>query len=79
MKKNVSIEAAREYVSGLVGRDVDVKVNRGRNKVKRYKGVISEAHENVFVVKLKNDLFDRISCSYTDMVCGEISVVNAQI
>lgn len=79
MKKNVSVEAAREYVSGLVGRDVDVKVNRGRNKVKRYKGVISEAHENVFVVKLKNDLFDRISCSYTDMVCGEISVVNAQI
>lgn len=79
MKKTVSVEAAREYVSGLVGRDVDVKVNRGRNKVKRYKGVISEAHENVFVVKLKNDLFDRISCSYTDMVCGEISVVNAQI
>lgn len=74
MKKTVSVDAAREYVSNMVGRDVDVKVNRGRNKIKRYKGVISEAHENVFVIKLKDDLFDRISCSYTDMVCGEISL-----
>lgn len=76
MKKTVSVDEAREYVSKMVGRDVDVKVNRGRNKIKRYKGVISEAHENVFVVSLKNELFDRISCTYTDMVCNEITVTD---
>ncbi len=74
MRKSISLDDAREYVSNLVGRDVDVKVNRGRNKIKKYRGVISEAHENVFVIKLQNDIFDRISCTYTDMVCGEISL-----
>lgn len=74
MKKSVTLDSAKSYVESLVGRKVDVKVNRGRNKIKRYKGVVSEAHPNVFVVKLDNDLFDRISCTYTDILCGQIII-----
>lgn len=74
MKKSVTLDSAKSYVEGLVGVKVDLKVNRGRNKIKRYKGVVSEAHPNVFVVKLDNDLFDRISCTYTDILCGSIII-----
>lgn len=74
MKKAITLDSAKSYVESLVGRDVDVKVNRGRNKIKRYKGVVSEAHPNVFIVKLNNDLFDRISCTYTDILCGTIHI-----
>ena len=74
MKKSVTIDSAKNYVESLVGRKVALKVNRGRNKIKRYNGVVSEAHPNVFVVKLDNDLFDRISCTYTDILCGTIHI-----
>ncbi|MCH5157296.1 MAG: Veg family protein [Clostridiales bacterium] len=74
MKSALDIDGAKSLVLNLLGRSVDVKLNRGRNKIKRYKGVISEAHSNVFVIKLTDDIFDRISCSYIDLVCGEISL-----
>ena len=74
MKKSLNVEDAKTMVQGLLGRNVDVKLNRGRNKIKHYKGVISEAHSNVFIINLTNDIFDRISCSYIDLVCGEIAL-----
>lgn len=74
MKKSITLDTAKTYVESLVGHNVDVKVNRGRNKIKRYKGTVSEAHPNVFVIKLDNDLFDRISCTYTDILCGQIHI-----
>ena len=74
MKKSVDVDGAKKFVFNMLGRSVDVKLNRGRNKIKHYKGVISEAHSNVFIIKLTDDIFDRISCSYIDLVCGEISL-----
>ena len=74
MKKAIDVDGAKQFILNLLGRNVDVKLNRGRNKIKHYKGVISEAHSNVFIIKLTDDIFDRISCSYIDLVCGEISM-----
>ena len=74
MKKTLNVEDAKSFVANLLGRSVDVRCNRGRNKIKHYKGVVSEAHSNVFVIELTNDIFDRISCSYIDIVCGEIGL-----
>ena len=74
MKKSITLDSAKSYIESLVGHNVDVKVNRGRNKIKRYKGVVSEAHPNVFVVKLQSDIFDRISCTYTDILCGQVHI-----
>ena len=74
MKKSLNVDDAKKTICQLLGRSVDVRLNRGRNKIKHYKGVISEAHSNVFVIKLTDDIFDRISCSYIDLVCGEIAL-----
>ena len=72
MKKSMDVDGAKQLVLDMLGRSVDVRLNRGRNKIKHCKGVISEAHSNVFVIKLTDDIYDRISCSYIDIVCGEI-------
>lgn len=74
MRKSIDVDGAKQLVLNMLGRSVDVRLNRGRNKIKHYKGVISEAHSNVFVIKLTEDIFDRISCSYIDLVCGEIAL-----
>ena len=74
MKKTIDVDGAKQFVHNMLGHNVDVKLNRGRNKIKHYKGVVSEAHSNVFIIKLTDDIFDRISCSYIDLVCGEIAL-----
>ena len=75
MRSVASLDAAKTSVQNLLGKHVLVKLNKGRNKVKNYSGVVQEIHSNVFVVKLAdNALFDRISCSYTDMLCGEVAL-----
>lgn len=68
-----SIEQARETVEKLLGQKVNVRYNKGRNKICHYKGQISEAHSNVFVITVYDEIFDRLSCSYTDVLCGEVS------
>lgn len=79
MKKFSDVNVAKERVKQLLGQRVVVKLNRGRNKVRSYRGVVREAHSNVFVVELSGELFDRISCSYTDMLCGEVSLIDEQL
>ncbi len=74
MKKRLNLDDAKALVQQLLGQSVAVKLNRGRNKIKNYTGVLSEAHSNVFVIKLADDIFDRISCSYIDLVCGELVI-----
>lgn len=72
--KKISVDDAKTMVRTMLGKGVDVKLNRGRNKIKHYKGVLSEMHSNVFVIQLVDELFDRISCSYIDLVCGELVI-----
>ncbi len=74
MKKTLDLDEAKTIVNSLLGRNVSVRLNRGRNKIKHYNGVLSEAHSNVFVIELADDLFDRISCSYIDLICGELVI-----
>lgn len=74
MKKHLTIEQAKELVSRLSGRKVLVKLNKGRNRILKCKGVVAEVHPNVFVVEVAGEIFDRISCSYVDMICGEVAL-----
>ena len=74
MKKHLTIEQAKALVSALAGRKVLVKLNKGRNRILKCKGVVVEVHPNVFVVEVAGEIFDRISCSYVDMICGEVAL-----
>lgn len=76
MVNNVaSLDAAKIKVKGLLGKQVSIRLNKGRNRVKHYSGVVQEMHSNVFVVKLvDNAALDRLSCSYIDLLCGEVAL-----
>ena len=54
--------------------DFLVKLNKGRNRIVKCKGIVAEVHPNVFVVEVAGEIFDRISCSYVDMICGEVAL-----
>ena len=75
MKRSANLDEVKAKVNKLKGKLVSVRLNRGRNRVKNYRGVISEVHNNVFVVTLNVcNVVDRISCSYSDMLCGEVTI-----
>ncbi len=65
-------------ITALKGQNVVIKLNKGRNRIKRCKGRVVEVHPNVFVVQLWEDIVDRISCSYVDVICGEVSLSGQQ-
>ncbi len=77
MKRKSDIDEAKRSVQTLFGKFVNVKLNRGRNKVKNFHGVVKEIHDNVFVVELQDALFDRLSCTYCDVLCGEVALSEA--
>lgn len=80
MKKGTNLDDIKAKVDALKGKPVCVRLNRGRNRVKNYRGVLTEVHGNVFVVTLSGAaVMDRISCSYTDMLCGEVTVAEQRI
>ena len=77
MKKPTTPDEVRTQVGKMLGHNVTLRVNKGRNRVHMYNGKVSEVHANVFVVQLFDDLFDRLSCSYVDVACGEVRIKEA--
>ena len=73
-KSNGTIEECRSSVLQLIGKNITVKHNKGRNKIVTYDGSITEAYNGIFVMKIDNDIIDRLSFSYKDILCGDIKI-----
>ncbi len=71
-----TVEQARTVVSNLVGCQVKVRCNQGRNRIVVYSGTVVEAHSNVFVVDIVDGIMDRLSCSYCDIICGAVRLLS---
>ena len=73
MKKQVcNLEVIKNKITELKGKDVKIRLNRGRNKIQFSKGKIDQIYSSVFVVKIESDVFDRLSCTYQDVLCGDV-------
>lgn len=71
-KVNTSIEAAKNKVAELKGKPLRIRYNKGRNRISYFDGIIDEVYPSVFIVKVTNQLFDKLSCNYSDVLCGDI-------
>ena len=73
MKKQAcNLEVIKNKITELKGKDVKIRLNRGRNKIQFFKGKIDQIYSSVFVVKIESDVFDRLSCTYQDVLCGDV-------
>lgn len=73
MNKKQDVAFARKKVQDLVGKELKIRYNKGRNKIVYFDGKISEFYNNVFVITVYDQIFDRISCTYTDLLCGDVA------
>ena len=59
-------------IKELKGKDLKIRLNKGRNKIQFFSGKIDEIYSSVFVVQIYDSVFDRLSCTYQDVLCGDV-------
>ncbi len=78
-KISVNIDEVKKYVDSLVGEKVSVRVNKGRKRIVKYNGRVENVYPSVFVLSIFDcENVTKLSCSYSDVLCGDILLARAQ-
>lgn len=76
MKNLRTLLDAKQEVSNLLGQNVKIKINKGRNKIVHLTATINEVYPSMFVISPTSKVeLDRKSYSYSDMLCGDIVIL----
>jgi len=75
MRKGFSnMEEIKQKIYALQGKQVDLTINKGRNKIVELKAYIDKVYPSMFIIKPSEQVdLDRMSYSYSDVLCGDIS------
>ena len=75
IKKTKTLNDVKSEIFSLLLKPVKIAVNRGRNKVEKYNGIVVSTHPNLFVIKIENNpLISSLCCSYKEVICGEVKI-----
>ena len=69
----MTISEVKSELNNIVGKEVTIKYNLGRNKYEKYDVVIKELYSNIFLVELKENMIK--SFSYTDVIINTIKII----
>ena len=78
MKRQLTIQQAKEQVESLLGKKVNIRLNKGRNKIVNCKGTIKNVYQNVFEMEIPTEITGKLTCSYADVVCRDVVVKNCE-
>lgn len=74
--ERIDIEKIRTSVQNNCGNMVEIRLDRGRNKVDVEKGVIKGAYSSIFTIQLDDESDEKpnriLSFSYTDIITKDI-------
>jgi uncharacterized protein Veg len=69
------LELVKQEICKLLGKNVKMKVNKGRKKIVSFDAVIEQVYSAVFVVRLREPGTVEIqSYSYSDVLCGDVKL-----
>lgn len=75
MRKIVmSLDLVKAEISKLKGQNIKMQVNKGRKKIVQYEGVVEDIYKSVFVVRVNNDNVEKLSYSFSDVLCGDVKI-----
>jgi hypothetical protein len=75
-----SVDDIRQEVQKNIGKEVILKADMGRKRIKTRTGVIVDAFPSVFTVRVNND-FDverTVSYSYSDILTSTVELLSAE-
>lgn len=78
MKRNIiEIDEIKKRITELKGSPIKMEVNRGRNKIVKYEGVIVSVYPSVFTVEtIAQKAFSSKTFSYFDVLCGDVKIID---
>jgi uncharacterized protein Veg len=69
------LELVKTKIKELVGKNVKMKVNKGRKKIIRFNATIDQVYSSVFIVRLdRPTTVETLSYSYFDVLCGDVKL-----
>ena len=73
MKNTQTIIDIKNKINSLLGQNIPLKINKGRNKIVSLTAIIEKAYPSMFIISPTSDVdLDRKSYSYSDVLCGDI-------
>ena len=74
IKSPVNLDDIKKRITELKGSPVKMEINRGRNKIVKFDGVIESVYPSVFTVKAQEMSFASKTFSYFDVLCGDVKI-----
>ncbi|MCL2228936.1 MAG: Veg family protein [Firmicutes bacterium] len=83
-KTTLTVGEVKSTIDNLLGKEIKMRVCRGRKQVKKYTGVIENTFPSVFVVRIHDTIetgtkqsapvTPTLVYSYSDVICQEVLV-----
>ena len=74
-KRCLKLSDIKEELMNYEGKEIKLAVNKGRNNITRYEGVIQKMYPSVFTVHIPSDtVMDLHSYSYSEVLCGHVKI-----
>ena len=75
IKVNLTINAIKDTINKLSGKDVTVKLNLGRNKFVTFPAVVSGVYPSLFTVSpFDKNFLGKTAYSYSEILCGRVKI-----
>ena len=75
-----NLQTAKDEVKHYYNKQVDVKVNLGRNKIAKYSGVLSGMYPALFTVQpFEKGYLGKTAYSYSELLCGSVQLSDCKV
>ena len=75
IKSGEDISKVKLAVAACLNKEVSVKVNLGRNKFVTYSGRLTSIYPALFTISPTDNFNGKTSFSYSEVMCGSVSIV----
>ena len=73
MENRLTLYDIKDKVNNLKGQNINLKINKGRNKIVSLSAIIEHVYPSMFVINPTSIVsLDRKSYSYNDVLCGDV-------
>lgn len=78
IKSTATLSQVKETIKRMQERDVEVTLNLGRNKFVTFSGKVKGVYPALFTVIPNGDFKGKTSYSYSEYMCGKVSLIESQ-
>jgi uncharacterized protein Veg len=75
IKPQYNLTSVKQKIKSFYEKQVDVRVNLGRNKIVNFSGVLTGIYPALFTISPNDSAYNgRTSYSYSEILCGNVKI-----